>query len=876
MKSKKLLIILFVVQLVLCLSLSVFAAEDVKLKFEVVFETVEPSGSIVKAGEEFSVLLNITENTGLAFLEGSFTFDPTQFTYLGFDGEGSVFGENLKVWEDNASNGKLEIVTHYSFNEIGAALAGRVCFDQIGTIVKFNFKAVEDLKNEDLANFKFLSQQGQIMFCVGYNAETGIGTCLPAGDLDVYPDGVTGENKILGIGEGHEHTVVPATCLEDGYCEVCKEILTEEHPALGHDCTVLERNDTEHWYKCSRCEEYTEGHEAHKDGVATCTEKGKCSVCEYEYVNELGHDFVIPESNDTHHWYKCSRCDQTDGEAEHFGGTATCTEQAVCEGCFQLYGGLLPHDYSVWKQDETRENHWLACSVCGEADETSRGAHEGGVANCTEDAVCDVCKQVYIDHTGHAYDENAGFDETHHWGICSNAGCPEVNGERTPHNEADPVYDESTREPSTCTSKGSCDVVVSCKDCGYEISRTNVLVDMIPHNFGEYQVIEEGRKPATCTEMGYHFEGRFCVDCGLEKEDARIQVSDDKIPHTYAHEAVIENTVDPTCTENGSYDEVIYCTVCNTELSRETKVIDKTGHVDAAAVEENKIPATCYSEGSYDLVTYCSVCNTELARTAQKIEKLSHTAGVAVTENSVAPDCVTDGSHDEVIYCTVPECKAELSRVKVTDPALGHNFTEAKSDETHHWNKCSECEAIDEKVAHAGGTATCTAQAVCENCSTAYGELLAHKFTEAKSDATHHWNKCSECEAIDEKVAHAGGTATCTAEAVCATCSTAYGEKLAHKFTEAKFDGTHHWNKCADCDAIDEKANHEFGEWKTTEEPTTKKEGEETRKCNSCEATEKQPVAKLPTDYTWLIVAVILVLAAAGIVVVVVLKKKRK
>lgn len=47
--------------------------------------------------------------------------------------------------------------------------------------------------------------------------------------------------------------------------------------------------------------------------------------------------------------------------------------------------------------------------------------------------------------------------------------------------------------------------------------------------------------------------------------------------HT-AGEAVEENRVEPTCTENGSYDSVVYCTVCESEISRETVTIDAVGH----------------------------------------------------------------------------------------------------------------------------------------------------------------------------------------------------------------------------------------------------------------------------------------------------------
>ena len=47
--------------------------------------------------------------------------------------------------------------------------------------------------------------------------------------------------------------------------------------------------------------------------------------------------------------------------------------------------------------------------------------------------------------------------------------------------------------------------------------------------------------------------------------------------HT-AEEAVTENEVAATCTEDGSYDSVVYCAECGEEISRETVVVPATGH----------------------------------------------------------------------------------------------------------------------------------------------------------------------------------------------------------------------------------------------------------------------------------------------------------
>lgn len=73
--------------------------------------------------------------------------------------------------------------------------------------------------------------------------------------------------------------------------------------------------------------------------------------------------------------------------------------------------------------------------------------------------------------------------------------------------------------------------------------------------------------------------------------------------------------------------------------------------------------------------------------------------------------------------------------IKVT---LGDDHTHTygttySSDSTGHWRTCTECGANGEFSKHTGGTATCTAKAVCETCDQPYGELGAHKLT--KTDA---------------------------------------------------------------------------------------------------------------------------------------------
>ena len=149
-------------------------------------------------------------------------------------------------------------------------------------------------------------------------------------------------------------------------------------------------------------------------------------------------------------------------------------------------------------------------------------------------------------------------------------------------------------------------------------------------------------------------------------------------------------------------------------------------------------------------------------------------------------------------------------------------------DETHHWYVCGKCGAELGRAEHSGGTATCTAKAVCSTCQTAYGELGGHtltkhdavdatctapgnveywhcsvcnknfsdsagkgELTEVATPALNHtwgeWEKVSETQhqricqndgSHKETGYHTLGTAaTCKAPANCSICGQSYGEK---------------------------------------------------------------------------------------------------
>ena len=113
-------------------------------------------------------------------------------------------------------------------------------------------------------------------------------------------------------------------------------------------------------------------------------------------------------------------------------------------------------------------------------------------------------------------------------------------------------------------------------------------------------------------------------------------------------------------------------------------------HTAGTAVQENLIEAQCEVDGSYDSVVYCTVCGEEISRTSYKITHPGHTAGSALKENEIPATCKTDGSYEEVVYCSV--CHTQISRNEVVVPSPGHNWNDGSV------TKEPKCNDVGEKV----------------------------------------------------------------------------------------------------------------------------------------------------------------------------------
>lgn len=161
-------------------------------------------------------------------------------------------------------------------------------------------------------------------------------------------------------------------------------------------------------------------------------------------------------------------------------------------------------------------------------------------------------------------------------------------------------YDVKT-VAKTCTSDGYS--LYTCKICGeYHVGDIDK---------GSHTPVTDKGYAATCTQAGLS-DGSHCSVCGT------VITAQQTIPakgHTPA-QAVIEKEVAPSCTREGSYDEVVYCSVCNAEISRNNKPIAMLPHTSGEW--ETVTPATYDSEGVEAI--RCTVCG-EIIET-RPIEKL--------------------------------------------------------------------------------------------------------------------------------------------------------------------------------------------------------------------------------------------------------------
>ncbi|MGI6070591.1 MAG: LPXTG cell wall anchor domain-containing protein [Blautia sp.] len=188
-----------------------------------------------------------------------------------------------------------------------------------------------------------------------------------------------------------------------------------------HTCVsdgVWHKDSTHHWNECTGCHAVINKTE-HLGGTANCQHGAICSDCQQEYgekdpANHTGTatwittstpqtthkktynccDVVVVEETE-HVWNDDGECTECDYPCVHSGGTATCSQPAVCDNCGASYGELDSSNHdpaNTWTQENGK--HYHACEYgCGtHLDEIECS---GGEATCTAKAICAICNHAY-------------------------------------------------------------------------------------------------------------------------------------------------------------------------------------------------------------------------------------------------------------------------------------------------------------------------------------------------------------------------------------------------------------------------------------------------------------------------------------------------
>ena len=286
-------------------------------------------------------------------------------------------------------------------------------------------------------------------------------------------------------------------------------------------------------------------------------------------------------------------------------------------------------------------------------------------------------------------------------------------------------------------------------------------------------------------------------------------------------EVKIENVIAPKCEEDGSHDEVTYCTVCEDEVSR-VKVTDpKTNHANKVEipakaatceatgltageqckdcgktlvaqttiaklphteVDDEEVPATCTATG-LTKGKHCSVCNTVITAQAE-IPMVRHELSVDA-ESIKLPTCTVDG--EQTLKCA--NCDYETTEIL---KATGHQSITAKDGKDPncttvgyeaYW-QCGDCNVM---FSDAEGKTIITDRVVIPATGHDYnwdgGNVITEPTCTAKGYTTHICRVCdfemkdtytdmaSHTEVIDAAV-----PATCTATGLtegkhCSVCN---------------------------------------------------------------------------------------------------------
>ena len=561
-----------------------------------------------------------------------------------------------------------------------------------------------------------------------------------------------------------------------------------------------------HILQCKKCGYVF--YESHYGGTATCTQRRVCGFCKKEYGDLAPHSFTTTASSElasaatcteaAKYYVQCDNCDavsdtetvavgdpmehdcawQSNGDGTHTracqregcgytegdpqpcsGGTATCTQRAVCAVCNGEYGDLAAHKYANSYKSAGDGTYYRACQ---NADCTARDGgyrlyriiHSGGDGGglwfaqkyskedtCTLSIVSNV--PAYAGHTFLYWQDDAGNRYTSGDSITLTSASTDI-WVRAVYEKIETECDKYghlfTYTPYFQQHKATCD------RCGYETTESHVL----------------NAEQTQCTKCGaYRYRLVFISGFG------NPQWGNTEYSAKESCDLSITTSV-PTCS-GGTFD---HWTDGSAQYRKGDEYTLTVGNQTATLYAVFSHEGACSGDDSANCTEYgtCQYCRKPY------LDPDNHSFTSKPSGELASAATCTEAAR---YYVQCDRCGAvsETEAVPVGDP-MGHDYSGAPATCTTDQVCAREgCGAVlDSAKGHdySGAPATCTTDQVCarDGCGAVLDSAKGHDYSGAPATCTEPQVCAREgCGAVlDEAKGHdySGAPATCTTDQVCA------------------------------------------------------------------------------------------------------------
>ena len=327
-----------------------------------------------------------------------------------------------------------------------------------------------------------------------------------------HNDGSEANCSVTGI-YPHEHcSLCNKNFYSDGVTEMTDIVKPKND---NHDWNAWVSNgDGTHTRTCKRDSGHTENANC-SGGTATCTTKAVCDFCRTTYGNTAPHNTTKYNGKDSSgHWDTCSTCDNKFNFEAHTPDRekADETNPVKCTKCgFEITpAGHYEHTAdSEWHNSADGKYHYHECTHSGCSVILDKAEHFGGTATCENKAVCSVCGAEYGEKLGHDYGE-----VKYTWTSDNTCKAERVCKHDSTHIESETVTATGTTiTAATCKEKGKMKYTATFVNTAFSMQEKEVDIDFDPHTFGAWKdeipatTEDFGTKGhKDCTVCGKHFD----------------------------------------------------------------------------------------------------------------------------------------------------------------------------------------------------------------------------------------------------------------------------------------------------------------------------------------------------------------------------------